>query len=138
MDDKGQGIELHALRDHRPGEDVRTIHWRSSARAARLIALDREQERRRQICVALDHRRLEGASLEAAVERAAAVVEKELASGAEVSLALCGQTLPARGGSGQLRAALTALALVESAPLQPAPKPPPGTAVYFIGAGRPS
>jgi uncharacterized protein (DUF58 family) len=129
----GPGIELHALRDHRSGEDVRTIHWRSSARAGKLIAIEREQERRRQVCVVLDHRRLRGPSLEAAVEQAAALVERELGRGAEVALALCGQTLVARAGPAQLHAALTALALVEHAPDAPAPVPPPRTAAIFVG-----
>jgi uncharacterized protein (DUF58 family) len=129
----GHGIELHALRDHRPGEDARTVHWRSSARAGKLIAVEREQERRRQVCVALDHGRLDGAPLEAAVERAAALAERELAAGAEVSLALCGRTLPAASGAGQLRAVLTELALVATAPGAPAPAPPPDAAVLFVG-----
>src|SRR5256885_16971766 len=43
----GLGNEVHGLRDHRSGEDARSIHWRTSARAGRLIAVEREQERRR-------------------------------------------------------------------------------------------
>jgi uncharacterized protein (DUF58 family) len=131
----GHGVELHALRDHRPGEDVRTVHWRTSARAARLIAADREHERRRQVCVALDHRALSGPALERAVEAAAALVERELATGADVALALCGQTLPARSGAAQLHAALTALALVEPS-TGPAPLPPPHAEVLWVGAGE--
>jgi len=129
----GAGIELHALRDHREGGDVRMIHWRSSARAGRLIAIEREHARRRSVCIALDHRLLSGADLEAAVERAAALVERELGSGAEVSLALCGQTLPLGTGPGQLQAALTALALVQGAPGAPAPLPPPSVSVLHVG-----
>ena len=33
----GLGLEVHSLRDHRAGEDARTIHWKSSARHGRLI-----------------------------------------------------------------------------------------------------
>jgi uncharacterized protein (DUF58 family) len=117
----GHGLEMHALRDHRPGEDVRSIHWRTSARAGKLIGVDREQERGRQVCVLLDHRRASGEALEAAVERAAALFERELDSGADVSLALCGQTLPAASGEQHRIAGLTLLALVETAPGAPAP-----------------
>ena len=129
----GQGIELHALRDHRAGEDVRTVHWRSSARAGKLIAVEHEHERRRQVCVALDHRKLRGPALESAVERAAALVERELSAGADVALALCGSNIAPRSGAAQLRMLLTALALVETAPDAPAPKAETGAAVLSVG-----
>ena len=121
----GQGLEMHALRDHRPGEDVRSIHWRTSARAGKLIGIDREQERRRQVCVVLDHRGPPGAALEAAVERAAAFFERELDAGAEVGLALCGQSLPAGCGEPHRVAGLTLLAMVQSDPGAPPPAPDP-------------
>jgi uncharacterized protein (DUF58 family) len=125
----GLGYEMHSLRDHRDGEDARSIHWKSSARAGRLIGGDREQEQRRRVCVVLDHRLLGGQLLDSAVERAAALVERELDGGAEVSLALCGQALAAGSGEAHLHTALTMLALVLPAPRAPAPQPEPGAAV---------
>jgi uncharacterized protein (DUF58 family) len=125
----GVGYEMHSLRDHRFGEDARTIHWKSSARAGRLIGVDREQELRRRVCVLLDHRNLSGQMLESAVEKAAALVERELDAGAEVSLALCGEKLPAGSGEAHLHTALTMLALVLSDPRAPAPQPEPGAAL---------
>jgi uncharacterized protein (DUF58 family) len=110
----GLGLEAHSLRDHRPGEDWRSIHWRSSARAGRLIGIDREQERRKRVCVLLDQRALAGEALERAVETAAALVTRELDSGAEVALALAGQFLPAASGEAQRHAALRMLALLQS------------------------
>jgi uncharacterized protein (DUF58 family) len=118
----GLGLELHGLRDHRPGEDARSIHWRSTARHGRLIGVDREQERRLRVCVVFDHRGLSGERLERAVERAAAVVSREIASGAELSLALPGQHLPAGAGDAHLRSALRMLAMLEPAP--PGTPPP--------------
>jgi len=122
----GHGLEVHALRDHRPGEDSRSIHWRSSARAGKLIGIDREQERRRQVCVVLDHRRASGAALEAAVERAAALFERELDAGADVSLALCGERLAPGSGERHRLAGLTLLALLARASDAPAPVPDAG------------
>ncbi|HEY2031744.1 MAG TPA: DUF58 domain-containing protein [Myxococcales bacterium] len=120
----GLGLEVHGLRDHRAGEDARSIHWRSTARHGRLIGIDREQERRLRICVVFDHRGLSGEPLERAVERAAAVVSREIDTGAEVSLALAGQHLPAAAGDAQLRAALRMLALLEPADAAtPSPRP---------------
>jgi uncharacterized protein (DUF58 family) len=119
----GLGLEVHSLRDHRPGEDARTIHWKSTARQGRLISVDREQERRQRVCVLLDQRRLSGAPLESAVERAAAVVERELDLGAEVSLAVAGQNLPASSGDAHLRSALRLLALLTPATDAAPPRP---------------
>ncbi len=109
----GLGLEVHSLRDHRAGEDARSIHWKSTARAGRLIAVDREQERRKRICVVLDHRKLRGDALERAVELAAALVVRELDGGAEVSLAVAGQFLAAGSGEAHRCAALRLLALLE-------------------------
>jgi uncharacterized protein (DUF58 family) len=110
----GLGLEVHSLREHRAGEDSRSIHWKSSARAGRLIAVDREQERRKRVCVVLDPRPLRGAGLERAIEVAAALVSRELDGGAEVSLALAGQFLGAGSGEVHRHAALRMLALLEA------------------------
>jgi uncharacterized protein (DUF58 family) len=130
----GHGLEMHALRDYRPGEDARSIHWRSSARAGKLIGVDREQERRRQVCVVLDHRRATGAALETAVERAAALFERELDSGAEVSLALCGERLPAGSGERHRIAGLTLLALLDASSGAPPPVPDRDASVLEVVA----
>lgn len=120
----GLGLEVHSLRDHRAGEDARTIHWRSSARAGRLIAVDREHERRRRVCVVLDQRALGGEPLERAIEHAAGLVARELEGGAEVSLAVAGQRLASGSGEAHLRDALRMLALLAPADRAlPAPQP---------------
>jgi uncharacterized protein (DUF58 family) len=120
----GLGHELHSLRNHRPGEDARSIHWRSSARQGRLIGIDRERELRHRVCVVFDQRPLSGDPFERAVERAAALVTRELDAGAEVSLAVAGRNLPAGSGEGHLRSALRMLALLPPAtPGTPSPRP---------------
>jgi uncharacterized protein (DUF58 family) len=132
-DRAGLGLELHSLRDHRPGEDARSIHWRSTARHGRLIGVDREQERRPRVCVVFDHRPYDGDPLERAVERAAAVVTREIESGADVSLAVSGANLPARSGEGQLREALRMLALLKPAGAgMPPPRADPAAAVLEV------
>ncbi len=129
----GIGLEVQSLRDHRPGEDARSIHWRSSARAGRLIGVDREQERRRRVCVLLDQRPLRGDALERAVEHAAALVVRELDSGAEVSLALAGQFITPGSGDAHRCAALRALALLEPAGTAlPAPEPDPDASILEV------
>lgn len=129
----GIGLEVQSLRDHRPGEDARSIHWKSSARAGRLIGIDREQERRKRVCVVLDQRALSGEPLERAVEQAAALLVQELDLGAEVSLALAGQSLGPGTGDAHRHAALRMLALVEPGNAgQPAPEPDAGASVLEV------
>ncbi|GAC1546438.1 MAG: hypothetical protein NVS2B9_13550 [Myxococcales bacterium] len=131
----GNGLEVHGLRDHRPGDDARSLHWRSSARAGKLISVEREEERRRRLCVVLDHRALAGPALDDAVEQAAALFTHAAGEGAEVGLALCGRTLAPGSGAQHEREVLTALALVEHAPSADAPRPPPLTALLVPVAG---
>ena len=130
----GVGLEVHSLRDHRPGEDARSIHWKSTARAGRLIAVDREQERRKRVCVVLDQRRFQGDALDRAVEEAAAVVVRELDGGAEVSLAVAGQFLAAGSGETHRCAALRLLALLDEQGMDSAPpRPEAEAAVIEVG-----
>ena len=131
----GLGLEVHSLRDHRPGEDARSIHWKSSARAGRLIGVDREQERRRRVCVVLDQRGRAGDGLERAVEIAAALVNRELDAGAEVGLALAGEFLAPAAGEAHRHAALRMLALLQpAASTLPPPQRDPGAARLEVGA----
>jgi uncharacterized protein (DUF58 family) len=128
----GHGLEVHALRDHKPGEDVRTIHWRTTARAGRLIGTDREEERRRRVCVLLDHRGARGPALESAVEKAAALFERELDAGADVGLALCTRSLAPAAGEQHRIAGLTLLALLEEDAGTRAPSPDPQASLIEV------
>jgi len=132
----GVGQEVHSLRDHRPGEDVRAIHWRTSARVGRLIGIDREQERRRRVCVVLDQRGLAGDPLERAVEAAAALFERELDQGGDVGLAISGETLPAASGAAHRAVGLSLLALLEVRAGMSAPIPDPHASSLYV-SGRP-
>jgi uncharacterized protein (DUF58 family) len=130
----GLGNEVHGLRDHRTGEDARSIHWRTSARAGRLIAVEREQERRRRVWVVLDHRTLSGDPLERAVETAAALFERELESGSDAGLAVSGRSLAPASGEAHRLAGLTVLALLAPAPDGPAPVAEPRADALVVGA----
>jgi len=128
----GLGFELHGLRDHRPGEDARAIHWRSSARAGKLLAIEREEERRRRVCISCDARGLSGERLERLLENAAALFLRALDEGSEVALALPGETVPAGAGAAHARAGLTALALFSPDAAARAPELPAGFPVIAV------
>ena len=50
---RGQGVGLYNLREYMPGDDSRTIHWKTSARQAHLIVRETEVEDQRQVTLAL-------------------------------------------------------------------------------------
>ncbi len=47
-------LAFHALREYEPGDDRRYVHWRSSAKAGRLLVRQFQETRRSTICVAVD------------------------------------------------------------------------------------
>jgi uncharacterized protein (DUF58 family) len=44
LDRRGRGGDLRGLRDHRSGEDLKLVHWRSSARLRRRVVVERDAE----------------------------------------------------------------------------------------------
>lgn len=47
-------LSFHALRDYAPGDDRRHVHWRSSAKAGRLLVRQFQDTRRSTLCVVVD------------------------------------------------------------------------------------
>ncbi len=80
--------EFAALRAYEPGDDVRQVHWRSSARLGRLVVQQYEQPWQRRTTVLLDLRRAahDDDTLERAVSAAASVVEHAAAHGELIRL----------------------------------------------------
>ncbi|MFE0590122.1 DUF58 domain-containing protein [Micromonospora echinospora] len=102
-----------ALREYRPGDDPRQIHWRSTARAGELIVQDRVDTTEPSAAVLLDTRAtvLDRELFEEAVELTASVVVSTSRSGQAVDLAVLGEDvaelarLGARGPLDRLAAA---------------------------------
>jgi uncharacterized protein (DUF58 family) len=114
---RGRGHELHSLREYRPGDDYRLIHWRSTARVQVLTVREFETD------TTLDTRiRLvgDGAAgpehLERAVSDAASLAVHLLRVGGAVEIAGRGIFVPAARGRDQERRVLTALALFQPRP----------------------
>lgn len=60
----GSGSELFELRDYRPGDPLRSIDWKASARVGRWIARDRFAEQHLEIMLMLDVGRTSGVSID--------------------------------------------------------------------------
>lgn len=147
----GHGGEIYGVREHRPGEDARDLHWKLSAKRDQLISREYEAERSRQVMVCLDNRgaalrpdgrRLpaatEHAELELAVSLCAGLARDLLRRGFLVGLATRGSRVDPGTGAAQLDRLLHALALVRFSTQPPggAPAGPGGAAPLSVRAGE--
>ena len=134
---RGRGHDLYSLRDYRPGDDRRMIHWRSTAKTGALVVRELEAE------TALDTRIVlvgdgarDGARLEAALSEAASLAAHLTRTDAAVELVGPGVHVPAGRGRAHLRRLLGALALYTPAPAPGArPAARPGVSDLEIALG---
>jgi uncharacterized protein (DUF58 family) len=133
--------DFFGLRDFRPGDDPRDIHWRTSARRGTPFVRENEDDEGSEVTVVLDN--AAGATPEAfevAVSQAASYTLALLGRGLRVALALRGASLAADTGPAQGKRILRALALVEparaDAPL--VSRTPEGATIYLRPGARPA
>ena len=126
--------EFRALRDYRPGDDVRDVHWRSTARRGRPVVREYDPEGEAPLWLGLwpgpDPERAE-----AAIELAASLAVHWLTRGRAVGLRLPHRTLPPAPGEAQRTALLDALARLELGAFPPPPPPPGGGGLLVSTAG---
>jgi uncharacterized protein (DUF58 family) len=116
---RGQGTALHNLRVYQPGDDSRTIHWRTTARKSQLIVRETEAEDQRRVTLVLalpseaemDAERR--AHFEHAVSLAASLAVRFTRDAYEIRLLVEDQEIPYGMGEAQLARMLVALALCE-------------------------
>jgi uncharacterized protein (DUF58 family) len=129
------GDEFLTLRDYQVGDDLRRIHWRSTARTGELVVREDEAQWQPRAVVLLDTRpgAHDEASFEAAVEAAASVVARLVRSVLPVEVITTdGRTLGATGTGRRRRGiGVEALIMDELAVVAPA-----GTD-NLIGVARP-
>ena len=106
------GLEFYGMREYKPGDDLRRIVWRASARTGTIMVREAEQGITDRITIVLDtdrlvhSREIEGASesFETAVSAAASLGVRHLREGYEVKCETNGGPLvrPLRGAGSQL------------------------------------
>jgi uncharacterized protein (DUF58 family) len=84
---RGAGPEYLGVREYRPGDPIRQIHWRLTARHGELVVRDLEQERTPRLVIWLDTSSGVDEMLDACCSAAASLVEAATATGAGVRLA---------------------------------------------------
>ncbi|WP_040787901.1 DUF58 domain-containing protein [Nocardia paucivorans] len=89
---RGQGTEFDSFREYVPGDDVRAIDWRATARAADVLVRTWRPERNRHVLMLLDTGRIsaarvgDGTRLDAAIEAALLLGGLAAAAGDTVGL----------------------------------------------------
>lgn len=114
----GWGHDILSMRQYRPGDDPRGIHWKQSARTGELILKERENEENRRLLIFFDNAvgELDDPTqlrrFERLVSEAATAALDYLSQGFEVSLVTRGASLGFGTGSSHRFAILESLALV--------------------------
>ncbi len=109
-----------SLREYRPGDDPRAVHWRSTARLGALVVRERVDTREPTVAVVVDNRAngFTADSLDEAVEFAASVIHAFRGAGRPVTLTAVREdtTTVAAAGGHDLMDRLAALDLAPDAP----------------------
>jgi len=127
---RGEGLDFHGVRDYRPGDPSRRVHWRTTARRGTLAVVEFEKAFQQDVCVVVDHGTDfpvgEGREtpLEYAVKAAATRVDQVLATGGGITLVTGRGTVRVRAGEPDVDVARFRL-LDVLARLQPDPNTDP-------------
>ena len=119
----GIGTEFYGLRHYVPGDELKRIHWKASARMARLITIENESERSTDVVIILDTGkgstlgRSPRTTLECGVSAAGSLASLLLTLGNRVGLIIHGKNrtwLPRDFGKRHLQRVLNQLAATEA------------------------
>ncbi len=136
---RGSRGEYRSLREYRSGDDVRDVHWRSTARRGSPVVREYEQDGAETRWICLDTKGEPGDAAEVAVESAAALAARAARRQTPFALVADRHILEPGQGPGHLERVLDALARVDFRPDAPLPNPPvpTGTCVLVSIGGRP-
>lgn len=116
--------EYRSLREYRPGDDPKDIHWRSSARMRAPVIREYERDGAETRWICLDTRAEPGDPAEVAVEIAASLAANASANHRPFALVAGGYLVEPGEGPGHLEIVLDALARVDFDADGPPPNPP--------------
>ena len=120
---KGSGIDFHGVREYQPGDELRRVYWKSTAKHNRLNVIEFEHSLAQDTLIAIDLRRGGEtgrgpfSALECGVRIAAGIASDAVASGSSVRLVCGGIEGPAATfgrGADHLYSIMYALATVEA------------------------
>lgn len=111
---KGDGFELHSLKEYSPGDDSRRIDWKSSARVRKLMTREFEEEREERFMIEFDNSPGNDADelFEQKVSEAASLACHFTERGFYVGLKTRDNTIDCAGGRAHLFSLLETLALI--------------------------
>lgn len=104
-------VSFHTLQEYQPGDDLRRVHWRSTARTGKLMVRQYEETRRSHFVIALSRSSadyLDAEEFELAISIAGSVGLRALRDSQHVDLRVQGRTLPSTTGK-QLLDSLSAI-----------------------------
>ncbi len=134
--------EYRGLREYRPGDDPRDIHWRATARTGEPVLKDYDEDGAETVWICLDTRDEPGDPAEGAVEAAASLAARAFQEGRQFALATPAGYVDPGTGTGQLERVLDILARVDFQSSGPRLAPPTDLArcvlVSISGVGRSS
>ena len=112
---KGRSSEFFSLREYREGEDIRSIHWKTSARLNKLMTIENEKEVSQKFVLFIDNSNYcykDADEFEKAVTLVASLAYKLIHQGKDVSLVSEENFLYGHSAT-HLRNILTFLSLIE-------------------------
>lgn len=138
-----RGGEVELLREFHPGDDVRDVHWKQTARQQRLIVMERRESLLPERYLVLDRQlarpgdALQLDRFEDLVSEVTTALLDRLRRGDVVGLVLGSEIHVPAGGMQQVRRLLTRLALVEPVALgeDPLPSSVGESSVYRLAEG---
>jgi len=116
--------EYRGLREYRPGDDPRDVHWRSSARRGDLIVREYDRDASDEYWIVVDTIAPEPEAGERALEVAASLVALAARRGDNFGVAAGSVRIPPGGGISRVDAALDMLAAVQLSTSGPSAAPP--------------
>ena len=111
---RGRGVDLYNLREYRPGDEPRLVHWRSSAKTGALVVRELEADTAADTRIVLGRAGEDSERVEAGLSDAASLAVHLLRAGGAVELCGPGVHVPPGRGREHRQRILTALALFDA------------------------